>query len=129
MISQKSHHIDNKIFLQWKFNFAIEIEILRDYLMISIVWNCHIEWFFIANNNFAQKTLYRKSKAAEISSIFFLFISFNSCGMYCSNFWILPNWLFQSDKSCLSDDSQSFCNSYESDFRWTIPLIHYHQNF
>lgn len=58
--------------------------------------------FFIANNNFVQGNflLCRENKAAEILSLFFSFISFNShgtCGTHHSNFWFLSNSFNQID--------------------------------
>lgn len=70
--------------------------------MISIIWNCHIRSFSLPITILCRKffLLYRESKTAEISNLFFLFISFNSCGTHRFNFWILSNCFNRIDIVC-----------------------------
>ena len=70
--------------------------------MISIIWNCHIRSFSLPITILCRKFffLYRESKTAEISNLFFLFISFNSCGTHRFNFLILSNCFNRIDIVC-----------------------------
>lgn len=68
--------------------------------MISIVRNCHIRPFSSPIIICREIFFYRENKAAEILSLFFSFISFNShrtCGTHHCNFWFLSNSFNQID--------------------------------
>lgn len=92
MIPRK-FHIDSKTFLKCKFGFAIEVGGFLKLISFKIIILFVID-FFICQDFSSSVTilcrklflLCRKRKAAEISNLFFLSISLNSCGIISLTF-------------------------------------------